>query len=924
MDIARHEDSFPFAAGALAALFLTFGSPGAATAVPTGNSFNDTRPGSALSIPTNQAAEQAFRPASECPFPAAGHEFGSGNQANPEDGETIAASAETSQGAPGRDEGRSLVFKDRVTPHWFQSNTRFWYRNDLRNGVKEFIVVDAEHGTREPAFDHAKLAVALSKAAGGEFNAEKLPFEGIDFSQDNQAIRFKIGAVRWRCDLPKYEVREDPGGEDPVEKNPDKPPGQGRAVPRRSARTGAETSVTFVNRTAGEAELFWLDTEGARQSYGKLAPNEEHFQHTFAGHVWLAVDSIGSELMRIEVEPDSNRIEIASPPAQPRPSSRPRRDREDSDRSPDGRWMAFVKEYNVFIKTVDGDAGDVQLSRDGREGFGYGRFSWAPDSKTLVAFRIEPGERKDVYLIQSSPPEGGRALLKTRPYALPGDKFTTYELNLFNVAERSQMKPETDRFEHEWETPRVHWRRDSGGFAYPQVDRGHQRFRVIQVDARTGAVRNVIDERTGTFIWTAHTEDFGPNLVNWLEQTDEIIYASERDVWRHLYLVDAREGGIRDPITKGDWVVRGIDRIDEDARQIWFRASGRNPAQDPYLIQYYRVNFDGTDLVALTEGNGNHRVQYSPDQKYLVDTYSRVDLAPVNELRRASDGKLVCPLEEADITDLKLSGWRAPEVFVVKGRDGGTDIWGIICRPRDFQSNRKYPVIEDIYSGPQGSFVPKTFSPVARYESLTRLGFIVVKIDGMGTANRSKAFHDVCWKNLKDAGFEDRILWMKAAAGRYPGLDLARVGIYGTSAGAQNAAAAVLFHPEFYRVAVANCGCHDNRMDKASWNEQWMGYPVGPQYSECSNIDHAENLRGHLFLIVGEMDTNVPPESTLRFVDALVRAKKDFDLLVVPNADHGIRGPRSAYAQRRMNDFFARHLLGEESPDRNAGSDVAK
>ena len=281
----------------------------------------------------------------------------------------------------------------------------------------------------------------------------------------------------------------------------------------------------------------------------------------------------------------------------------------------------------------------------------------------------------------------------------------------------------------------------------------------------------------------------------------------------------------------------------------------------------------------------------------------------MHELRRVDDGTLVCRLEEADISELQKSGWKPPEVFVAKGRDGMTDIWGLICRPRDFDPDRKYPVIEDIYAGPQGSFVPKRFSPDSRYRSLTDLGFIVVKIDGMGTANRSKAFHDVCWHNLKDAGFPDRILWIKAAGAKYPSMDLSRVGIYGGSAGGQNAAGAVLFHSEFYKVAVAGCGCHDNRMDKASWNEQWMGYPVGKQYSECSNIDNARRLQGKLLLLVGEMDRNVPPESTLRLADALIKSDKDFDLLVIPGAGHGMGG---AYGQRRMHQFFVRHLIGEE------------
>jgi dipeptidyl aminopeptidase/acylaminoacyl peptidase len=319
--------------------------------------------------------------------------------------------------------------------------------------------------------------------------------------------------------------------------------------------------------------------------------------------------------------------------------------------------------------------------------------------------------------------------------------------------------------------------------------------------------------------------------------------------------------------------------------------------------------------VALTEGDGHHSVQYSPDRRYIIDTYSRVDMPPIHELRRTSDGLLVCDLERADISGLIADGWTAPEVFVAKGRDGETNICGIICRPGDFDPDKKYPVIEQIYAGPQSAYVPKSFSPMPLFKSLTDLGFIVVQIDGMGTAFRSKAFHDVCWHNLRDAGFPDRILWHKEVADKYPHYDISRVGIYGVSAGGQNAAGAVLFHPEFYKAAVAASGCHDNRMDKASWNEQWMGYPVGAQYAENSNIDNAHRLGGKLLLIVGEMDDNVPPESTIRFVDALIKAGKDFDFLFVPGAAHGMGG---SYGERRMRDFFAYHLFGIEPPDRNA------
>jgi len=581
--------------------------------------------------------------------------------------------------------------------------------------------------------------------------------------------------------------------------------------------------------------------------------------------------------------------------------------------SPDGRWTASIREFNVFVHS-NNNGPDVQLSGDGSEQRRYDLLEWAPDSTALVAFRIEPGERKEVHLVESSPAGGGRAKLHSRPYDLPGDRLTSYELHFFDIENQKEISCQVDKID--FGRPNLHWRRDGHVLAYEKFDRGHQRFRLIAIDAHSGRNRNLIDEMSEMFIWSAHTEGVDVRHATWLEKTDEIIAASERDGWRHLYLIDASDGKVSARITRGEWVVRGVDRIDEENRQIWFRAGGITPDQDPYLIHYCRINFDGTGLVDLTEGDGTHTIQFSPDHRYVVDTRSRVDMPPVHELRRVADGSLICELERGDVGALEATGWRPPEVFRAKGRDGTTDIWGIICRPRDFDPSKKYPVLEDIYAGPQGAFVPKSFSTRDRYRALNDLGFVVVKIDGMGTAHRSKAFHNVCWKNLKDAGFEDRILWIKAAASKYPYLDLDRVGVYGTSAGGQNAAGAVLFHPEFYKAAVANCGCHDNRLDKASWNEQWMGYPVGPCYSECSNIDNAHRLRGKLFLIVGEMDNNVPPESTFRFADALIKAGKDFEYLMVPGGGHGINGP---YVQRRMQDFFVRHLLGREPPDRNAG-----
>jgi dipeptidyl aminopeptidase/acylaminoacyl peptidase len=426
----------------------------------------------------------------------------------------------------------------------------------------------------------------------------------------------------------------------------------------------------------------------------------------------------------------------------------------------------------------------------------------------------------------------------------------------------------------------------------------------------------VIDEQAKTFFYYNPTNEglsSGKRFRADINGGREIIWMSERDGWNHLYLYDAATGRVKNQITKGTWVVRHVTRVDSAKRQIYFSGNGRNAGEDPYLLHHYRVNFDGTNLVDFTPAAGNHTITWSPDEKFYVDTYSQIDAPPVAELRRASDRSLVMTLETPDLSRLVAAGWRAPEVFVAKARDGVTDIWGVIFRPSNFDSTKRYPVIENIYAGPQGSFVPKSFSVGSGMRNLAELGFVVVQIDGMGTSNRSKAFHDVAAKNLGDAGFPDRILWHKAVAAKYPSHDISRVGIYGTSAGGQNAAGALLFHPEFYKAAFSAAGCHDNRMDKIWWNEQWMGI-VGPHYAAASNVTNAAKLQGKLLLVVGEHDTNVDPASTLQVANALIRANKTFDLLVLPNQDHTSGG---AYGERKRNDFFVHHLMGVEPPDRN-------
>ena len=595
--------------------------------------------------------------------------------------------------------------------------------------------------------------------------------------------------------------------------------------------------------------------------------------------------------------------------------------------SPDGAWEAFIRNYNVWVRAkAAGDKEELPLSWDGSEGdsYTYESIAWSPDSKNLAAYRLRRGYHRIIQYVESSPPDQLQPKYWSMEYAKPGDALDIERPVLFHVDTKIRVDVPADLFPNPYEMSSLVWRKDGRAFTFEYNQRGHQVYRVIEVNAATGTPRALVDEQAGTFF-----DYSGKKFRRDLDDGREIVWMSERDGWNHLYLYDGTTGRVGNRITKGEWVVRGVDRVDEAARQVLFSASGDEPGVDPYFLHQYRVNLDGTGLVRLTEGDFNHLAAWSEDGALFVDSRSRVDFPTVMELRDGTDGRVLMTVESAtgtaifpaaDAAPLAKAGWKAPEVFQAKGRDGTTDIWGIIVRPSDFNPRKKYPVIEYIYAGPHSSFVPKSFSPYLSMQSLAELGFIVVQIDGMGTSNRSKAFHDVCWKNLGDAGFPDRILWHKAVAAKYPSYDIGRVGIYGNSAGGQNALGAVLFHPEFYKASVSSCGCHDNRMDKIWWNEQWMGWPLGPEYAASSNVVNAHRLQGKLLLIVGEMDTNVDPASTMQVVDALIKAGKYFDLLVIPGAGHGMGGD---YGQRKMMDFFVRHLLGVEPPDWNrTGTDA--
>ena len=788
------------------------------------------------------------------------------------------------------------VFQSSLEANWLEDGNSFWYRNDLRDGRREFILVDVEQGNRGPAFDHARLASAMSPELGRAVDPDQLPVQQIEFIDGGKAIRLLGRSKSW-----KWE----PGSNQLIQEELDPEGSESTSEVLNEIRSskggGEESSILFVNRTDKVADILWVGTDGKRKPYAKLKPGESHSQPTYVHHVWIAVDPDGTILNAFA----SIRAENLAVIDGKNPPTPPKSDRKDHFTSPDGRFRAFFRGDNLHLRNLINKE-EFPLSRDGSAADQYkGRVWWSPDSKRVVALRTTNGSDRKVYYVESSPRDQLQPKLHSYDYRKPGDEIPVSKPQLFDSVERRHIAIEDTLYPNPWKISELRWMPDSSAFTFLYNQRGHEVMRVLSVEAKGGTVRSLVDENPDTFFCYSHK-----TFLRHLPKTKEILWMSERDGWNHLYLYDSVSGEPKGQITSGEWVVREVIRVDEKSRRIWFKAGGIIPDQDPYHIHYARVSFDGSGLTVLTAGDGTHKVEYSPDRRFFIDHWSRVDHPPVHELRDAETGKFICELETADIEDLKRTGWKPPQRFVAKGRDDETGIHGIIFRPSSHDPERSYPVIESIYAGPHSAFVPKEFRSYHGMQALAELGFIVVKIDGMGTSHRSKEFHDVAWKNLGDSGFPDRIRWIKAAAAKDSSMDLDRIGIYGGSAGGQSSTRALLAHPDFYRVAVSDCGCHDNRVDKIWWNEQWMGWPIGPHYEEQSNVTQAHRLEGKLLLIVGEMDENVDPASTMQVVDALVRADRDFDMLVIPGAGHGAAG--SKYGQRRQNDYFIRHLLGRE------------
>ncbi|WP_395731102.1 prolyl oligopeptidase family serine peptidase [Prosthecobacter sp.] len=694
----------------------------------------------------------------------------------------------------------NLVFRDRLKPNWLPDGKSFWYRVQTGPKTHEFVLIQAETGTRTSA--------PTLKALG-------LP--------EQEALKSSTA---------KIELR-------------------------RTTRTGEESGLKFINQLDTDLDLFWISQDGKHIRYGGIRAGAEREQHTFDGHVWLITSRTGEHLAIIEAGPQIQTLII------------------------DGKGLTPAKKESQKTETRD----------------------HAPDGTCVVTFQSDKVPKRQITIVDSTPTGQLQPKLKVLDYVKPGDPLPKPQIVITHKDGRTLRVPQDlypNPFTESGRLP-LTWAPDSHEFYFDYNQRGHQLYRILAADAKTGTVRTIVEETSKTFIDYTHK-----TWRHWLHATHELLWMSERDGWCHLYLHDTQTGQVKNQITHGAWPVREVLHVDDSKRQLWFLASGLRKEEDPYHLHLCRINFDGTGFQQLTQGDGNHHIEFSPSRAFFTASYSRADLPPVHELRRSHDGSLVCTLEKADATQLLAAGWTMPERFVAKGRDGQTDIHGILIKPSHFDPTKKHPVVEDIYAGPHSAFAPKDFGRLLNHHILAELGFIIVKLDGMGTNHRGKAFHDVCWKNLKDAGFPDRKLWIKAAAQTRPWMDLTRVGIYGGSAGGQNAMRALLDHHDFYKVAVADCGCHDNRMDKIWWNEQWMGWPVDESYARSSNKDDAHKLQGNLLLIVGELDTNVDPASTTQVVGALQKAGKTFDFMPIIGTGHG--AAETPYGSRLRMEFLVRHL----------------
>jgi dipeptidyl aminopeptidase/acylaminoacyl peptidase len=600
--------------------------------------------------------------------------------------------------------------------------------------------------------------------------------------------------------------------------------------------------------------------------------------------------------------------------------------------SPDGKKAAFIRDYNLWVRDTDSNR-ETQLTTDGVKDFGYATDNagwihsdrpvllWSPDSKKIATFQQDQRGVGEMYLVET---KVGHPILQQWKYPLPGDeKITTIQRVVINLDGPRVVRLQMPADQHRstlcddvrcgagW--TEFEWSPDATSLAFVSTSRDHKHEWMRIADPSTGAIREVFDETAATQF------ESGQGMANWhyLPKSNEIIWYSERDNWGHLYLYDLASGRLKNQITTGDWVVTELLKIDERNRQLYFVGLGREPG-NPYYEHLYRIGFDGKGLTLLTPEEGTHVVSLSPSGRFFVDSYSQPNV-PAVAVARDSSGKMIAALEKTDISRLLATGWKPPTPFSFKGRDGVTDVWGLFVAPSTIDSNKKYPIVDSIYPGPQGGSVGSwSFTAGHGTEALAELGFAVVAIEGMGNPKRSKKFHDTYYGNMGDNTLPDQMLGIKSLASKYPWIDIDRVGIYGGSGGGFATADAMFRYPDFFKVGVSMSGNHDNREYEDDWGERYQGLlvknPDGTtNYDDQANQLIAKNLKGHLLLTHGTIDDNVPPYNTLLVVDALIKANKDFDLIFFPNQHHGY-GTMQDYMTRRMWDYFVRYLLNSEPP----------
>jgi dipeptidyl-peptidase 4 len=600
--------------------------------------------------------------------------------------------------------------------------------------------------------------------------------------------------------------------------------------------------------------------------------------------------------------------------------------------SPDGKRTVFIRDWNLWVRD-QASGRETALTSDGVKDYGYATDNagwthsdrpivlWSPDSKKIATFQQDQRGVGEMYLVET---KVGHPTLQAWKYPLPGDdKITMIERVIVDVDARKvtrlKMPPDQHRStlcddvacDDSWSD--VQWSADGSTLAFVSTARDHKREDLRVADAASGAIREVLSEKAETFL------ESGNGKISWryLPASNEVIWFSERDNWGHLYLHDLATGREKQQITKGEGNVTQVLRVDEESRQIYFVGVGKEKGRDPYFRHFYRIGMDGTGLTLLTPEDADHDITLVPSGQSFVDVYSKPDVPPIAVLR-ALDGREIATLEKADVSRLAATGWKPPQPITVKARDGQTDLYGLLYEPTDFDETKKYPIVNHIYPGPQtGSVGGRSFSPArGDAQALADLGFIVVEIDGMGTPWRSKKFHEAYYGNMGDNTLPDQVAAMKELAQRYRWIDIDRAGIYGHSGGGYATADAMFRYPEFFKVGISEAGNHDNRNYEDDWAEKWQGLlrknADGTNYDNQANQLVAKNLKGHLLLAHGTTDTNVPPDNTLLVVNELIKANKDFDLLMLPNRGHGFGN--EPYMVRRRWDYFVRHLLGAEPP----------